>query len=349
MATTMQSSAVQSTAAPNPAPLLRIIMESLPLNQSLFAAAELGVADLLAAGPKSTAQLAAELKADENSLGRVLRLLAAHSIFAETAPGSFSNTELSHYLRSGVPGSLRAMARFRGTEFFYASFGQILHSVHTGDPARSKVLGMDGWEYLERNPEMARIFDDAMTDLSALIAPGIAAAYDFSKWDTIMDVGGGNGVLLAAILHEHPTLQGVLADQQHVLDRARQRSFLSGELEARSSMQPCDLFNDIPAGCRAYVMKSVIHDWNDSDSKRILSRCRNVVPSDGALLLVEFNLPEDNSPSRGRFVDVTMMVLTGGKERTITEYSALFAATGFRLNQVVRTASDFNIIEALPV
>lgn len=163
-----------------------------------------------------------------------------------------------------------------------------------------------------------------------------------------MDVGGGNGALLAAILRAHPKLRGVLADQHHVLERARQRGFLGGELEARSTMQVCDLFDNIPIGCRAYLMKSVIHDWNDQDSARILRNCRKAVPQNGALLLVEFDLPEDASPSRGKFTDVTMMLVTGGKERTIPEYKSLFSAAGFRLNQVVPTPSGFNVIEALP-
>jgi hypothetical protein len=211
-----------------------------------------------------------------------------------------------------------------------------------------KALGMDGWEYLQKNPEMARIFDDAMTDLSALAAPSIAAAYDFSQWESIMDVAGGNGVLLASVLRAHPKLRGVLADQQHVLERAKQRNFLGRDLAARTAMQVCDLFENIPSGCRVYMMKSVIHDWNDEDAKRILRVCRKAVQKDGALLLVEFDLPEDSRASRGKFTDVTMMLVTGGRERTLAEYTSLLSATGFRLTQAVPTSSGFNVIEALP-
>jgi hypothetical protein len=325
------------------------MMESLALHQCVFAAAEFGIADLLACGQQSINELAAKLNVEEDSLYRVLRLLASQGVFTETALRTFANTDLSNFLRSDVPGSLRSMGRFRGTEFVYQSFGEILHTIRTGEPGRAKVLGMDGWEYLERNPGTARIFDDAMTDISAVVAPVIAVAYDFSKWETLMDVGGGNGVLLAAVLRAHRSLRGVLADQQHVLKRARERGFLSGALEKRSSMQPCDLFRDIPKGCRAYLMKSVIHDWNDDDAHKILTQCRRAVPKNGALLLVEFNLPEDNSQSRAKFVDINMMVLTGGKERTIPEYSSLLNRAGFRLNEVVKTPSDFNVMEALPV
>ena len=348
MATTIQATPLRVPSEYNPAPLLHIILESLALHQAVFAVAELGVADLLADGAKSTEALAAQLKVNVNSLHRILRLLASQKIFSEISPQTFANTPASNCLRSDAPISLRAMARFRGSDFVYRAFGEILHSVRTGETGRSKALGMDGWEYLRKNPEMARLFDDAMTDISALAAPGIAKAYDFSQWGSIMDVGGGNGVLLAAILRAHPTLRGVLGDQQHVLERAKERGFLAGELEARCAMQVCDLFSNIPSGCRAYLMKSVIHDWNDEESTRILRNCRNAVPKDGAMLLVESVLPEDNSPSRAKFVDVTMMIVTGGCERTIPEYKSLFSNAGFRLNNVVTTPSGFSVIEALP-
>lgn len=333
----------------NPVPLLHILVESMNLHQSVFAVAELGVADLLVGGAKTAAELAGHLRVHEDSLYRILRLLASEGIFSQTGARTFANNAVSNCLRTGVPSSLRAMARFRGTEFIYKAFVEIMHTVRTGQNGRVKALGMDGWEYLRRNPEIAQIFDDAMTESSSLVAPGIASAYDFSQWESLMDVGGGNGILLTAILRRYPTLHGVLGDQQHVIERARQRGFLSGEFEKRSQMQPCDLFNDIPAGCRAYVMKSVIHDWNDEDSVRILQNCRKAVPKDGALLLVEFDLPEDASPSPGKYADVTMMLVTGGKERTEKEYGRLLSQSGFQLTQVVPTATGFNVLEAQPV
>src|SRR5262249_17669998 len=209
-------------------------------------------------------------------------------------PRTFSNTDVSNALRTRVYGSLRSMARFRGCDFFYRPLGEILYSLQTGYPARSKVLGMDGWEYLRRNPDVAAIFDDAMADFASLVAPAVAAAYDFSQWGSLMDVGGGNGVLLAAIFRAHPSLRGVLADRPHVLERARERGFLGGELQARSAVEDCDLFSGVPPGCRAYLMKSVIHDWNDEDAHRILGNCRKVTPTNGALLLIEWDLSEAN-------------------------------------------------------
>jgi O-methyltransferase/methyltransferase family protein len=336
--------------APPGAPRLLVrIFESLALHQALFAASELGVADLLAEGPRSAADLAGCLNAHEPSLYRVLRLLASKGIFAELSPRTFSNTDVSNALRTSATGSLRSMARFRGSDYFYRPFREILYSLQTGLPARSKVLGMDGWEFLRQHPGVAALFDDAMTDSASLVAPAIAASYDFSQWDSVMDVGGGNGVLLAAILRAYPKLRGVLADRSHVLERARQRGLLGGELETRSTMQNCDFFNEIPSGSRAYLMKSVIHDWNDEDARRILHHCRKAMPENGAVLLIEWDLSEANLPSQGKVADVTMMVLTGGKERTIEEYRELLESASFRLNQVISTDAGFNVLEALPI
>jgi SAM-dependent methyltransferase len=209
-------------------------------------------------------------------------------------------------------------------------------------------MNMSEWEYMRQNPELAGIFDDAMTNQTEFAGPAIAAAYDFGSWDSILDVGGGNGILLSYILKAHNGLRGVLADQPHVLERARQRGYLGGELEARAEMQPCDFFREIPSGCRAYLMKSVIHDWDDERAREILVNCRRAVPPDGVLLLVEHALSEGNLPSAGKLIDLVMLVLTGGKERTVEEYRELLASGGFRLNQVVPTATGFAIIEATP-
>jgi hypothetical protein len=238
---------------------------------------------------------------------------------------------------------------FWGSEVYYRTFGEILYSIQTGQSARSKVFGMDGWEYLRQHPETARIFDDAMTDLSALVGPSVSSAYDFGQWRSIMDVGGGNGILLAAILKAHQGMRGVLADQPHVLERAQQRGFLGGELKARSAMQPCDFFREVPSGCRAYVMKHVIHDWDDQHAHDILVNCRRAIPIDGVLLLVEWALLEGNEASEGKLFDVVMLLMTGGKERTVEEYRRLLAGAGFRLNRVIPTSTDLNIMEALPV
>lgn len=344
-----RNASAATNAAPGAPPIELLQMaDAFIVNRCLCVVAKLGVADLLAVEPKSVAELATELKVNESALCRVLRAVASVGVFEETGSRVFGNNRLSHFLRSDVPGSMRARFVFGWSEFVYAPYGEILYSIETGEPARAKVFGMDAFEYLRQHPEQARIFDDAMTGMSAAVGPAVAAAYDFGRWGSVMDVGGGNGILLASILKAHPKLRGVLADLPHVLERARERGFLGGQLEARASMQPCDFFREVPPGCRAYVMKSVIHDWDDEKARKILSNCRRAVPNDGALLLVEFGLAEGNDPSPGKIIDIAMLVSTGGKERTTDEYRDLLAAAGFRLNRAVPTPTGMNVIEALP-
>ena len=319
----------------------------LVIHQALYSVAKLGVADLLKDGPQTSSDLARNLKVDESALYRILRLLASQNVFEETSPRVFANSELSVFLRTGVSGSVRSVLIFRGSEFFFGPFAEILYSIETGRAARAKMYGMEAFEYMKTHPETARVFDDAMTNMSELVGPAVATAYDFGKWGSLMDVGGGNGMLLASILRVHPELRGVLADLPHTLERARQCDLLGGELASRTTMRPCDFFREVPSGCRAYVMKHVIHDWDDERAQNILANCRRAVPADGVLLLVEWVLPEGNAPSAGKFADVVMLLMTGGKERTLEEYRQLLRSAGFRLNQVILTSPDLGIIEAL--
>jgi ubiquinone/menaquinone biosynthesis C-methylase UbiE len=339
------STQAQSTTTPMQ---LLGMAHGLAIHQALYAAAKLGVADLLRNGPQTSSELASNLKVNESALYRVLRMLASQRVFEETPVRTFANTDLSQFLCTGVPGSVRPILIFRGSDFYFHPFAEILYSIETGCAARAKVCGMDGFDYLKTHAETARLFDDAMTAASELVGPSVAAAYDFGKWGSLMDVGGGNGILLAAILRAHPELRGVLADLPHVLERAQERGFLGGELKARTAMEPCDFLREVPSGCRAYVMKHVIHDWDDEHSEKILANCRRVVQPNGALLLVEWTLPEGNLPSSAKISDVSMLLMTGGKERTTEEYRRLLEGAGFHLNQVTLTSTDLSIIEALP-
>jgi hypothetical protein len=334
-----------STATPMQ---LLSMTQGLVIHQALYSAAKLGVADLLKDGPQTSSALARNLNVNESALYRILRLLASQSVFEEKSPRTFANTDLSHFLCTAVPGSVRSILMYRGSEFFFGPFAEILYSIETGLAARAKMYGMEVFEYLKTDPETARIFDNAMSNMSELVGPAIAAAYDFGKWESLMDVGGGNGMMLASILKAHLGLRGVLADLPHTLERASQGGLLGGELSARGTMQPCDFFQEVPSGCRAYLMKHVIHDWDDERAQNILVKCRCAVPEDGALLLVEWVLPEGNAPSAGKFADVVMMLMTGGKERTVEEYRHLLGRASFSLNQVIPTSSDLHIIEALP-
>jgi len=335
--------------APNPTAQLLQYRSQLILHQAIAAVARFGVADLLERGIHATSGLAQELALNEDALYRTLRALAAQGIFEETSPRSFRNTPLSNPLRSDVPQSVRALFIFSGSEFCARPFQEFAYSLQTGIASRRMLSGMDSFQYLAQNPELAKIFDDAMTAFTNLIGPSVAASYDFSSWESLTDVGGGNGILLSHILNAHKSLRGVLADVPHVLERACLRGYLSGDLASRAIMQPCNFFETIPAGTRAYLMKSIIHDWDDARSLQILTNCRRAVPADGALLLVELGLSEPNQPSGGKIIDLFMLVLTGGRERTHDEYRSLLARAGFRIDRVVPTGMDFVILEALPV
>lgn len=338
----------QAIADGSHAVLLRA-RDGLILHQALYAAAKLGIADHLNGDWRCAMELAEELRVNGGALYRTLRLLASQGIFEENQAHRFKNNHVSTFLRTDVPGSVRPLLLFWGSDFHYPCFGKIVHSIETGQSSQTMLSGTDAFEYLRQDPEQARIFDDAMTTMSELVAPAIASAYDYGPWDSLMDVGGGNGILLSQILRAHPGLRGVLADQEDVLTRARQRAYLGGDLEGRASMKPCNFFEQIPAGCRAYLMKSVIHDWDEEQARIILANCRKAIPEDGVLLLVEWDLLGENVPSNGKFIDVVMLVLTGGRERSVDEYRELLASAGFRLNKVFPTAAQFAVIEAFPV
>lgn len=330
-----------------PLALLRMT-DGLVVHQALCAAATLGIADRLNAGQRSAAELASALQINEDALYRALRFLSGQGVFREIGPRTFVNTPLSEYLRGDVPGSIRPVLIFRGSRYYFSPFTEFLYSLETGIPARDKVLGKGAFEYLRESPEEERVFDEAMTAISTLWTPAIAEVYDFGHWETLTDVGGGNGVLLAAILRAHPALQGVLADAPSVVERARRREFLSGELSARTRFEPCDFFHAIPSGSRAYVMKNILHDWNDEQAGMILRNCRRAIPDDGVLLLVEYRLGDDNTPSLGKVVDLVMLTVTGGKERTEDEHRQLLASAGFQLNRAIPVSAEIMIVEAFP-
>jgi len=340
---------MRSTVAVPAMPLALLRMtEGLVVHQALCAAATLGIADLLDGREKPAAELASTLRVDQDALYRLLRFLSGQGVFRETGSRTFLNTPLSEYMRSDVPNSVRAILIFRGGRYYFSPFTEFLSSVQTGVPARDKVLGTGAFEYLRADPEAERVFDEAMTAISELSAPAIAATYDFGYWETVTDVGGGTGALLGAILRAHPGLRGTLADAPSVVERARRRKYLSGELAARTCFEPCDFFRAIPSGSRAFVMKNIIHDWDDAQACEILRNCRRAIPNDGVLLLIEYCLGDDNAPSLGKTIDLVMMTITGGKERTVEQHRALLASAGFQLNTTIPVSPDITIIEALP-
>ena len=335
------------SAAAGPIQLLRLT-ESLILHQALYAVAVLGIADLLKEGPRPVTELARLSEVNEDALFRTLRYLSGHDVFCEIASRQFSNSELSEWLRSDAPQSVRAIAIFRGSDYFFKPFEEFLHTVRTGKPSSFKALGMQGFDYLRSHPDEARIFDNAMTAFSSLSASSIATTYDFGRWNSLMDVGGGQGLLLAEILRVHKDLRGVLTDQEYVINRARASSVPLMQFGDRVQFRCADIFREVPNGCRAYMMKNIIHDWDDEGASRILRNCRDSIPQDGVLLLVEYCLDELNSAPVAQAVDLIMMTVTGGRERTLPEYGTLLSGAHFQISRAIPVASHIQIIESFP-
>ena len=323
---------------PPPLALFRMVT-GYYVSRALYVAAELGIADLLAQGPRHYEDLAQATDAHGASLNRVLRLLASVGVFAEEDDGRFALTQLGHYLKSGVPGSMRAAARLFGGRTQDAWTG-LLDTVRTGDPAFRRSGQTDPFASMAADPAQAALFDDAMADWTRQVAVAAAAAYDFSRFGTIVDIGGGNGTLLAGILGATAGPRGIVFDLPHVAARARARLADMGLAERCTAVEG-DFFKEVPRGGDAYLLKHVIHDWNDERAVEILKACRRAMGPDAKLLIIEGVYPPriDQSPaSRGAAAnDVNMLVCTGGRQRSEPEFRALYEAAGFTLTRLVPT------------
>ncbi len=326
--------------------LIEMIM-GFRVSQMIHVAAQLGIADLLQSGPQTAEQLAATTNTHAPSLYRLLRALASVGIFAEDHQGRFDLTPLARLLRSGVPGSQHSRALFYGDQPDWHTWGDLLYSVTTGESAFHHIYGVDPWEHRAYNPEHNDRFNAFMSDATAGFTNSIVAAYDFTTINTLVDVGGGTGILLAAILKANPYLHAILADASHVVSAAAPLLQAQGVAD-RCELIPCDFFSSVPPGGDAYLLKSIIHDWDDEHSITILNSCRRVMPSHGRLLLVENLIAPGNHPNPAKILDLQMLVSLGGKERTQAEFSQLFTASGFRLTRILPTSSIFSIIEGIP-
>jgi SAM-dependent methyltransferase len=321
------------------------------LSRALALAAKLGVADLLKEGPRPVAQLAASTATDAGALRRVLRLLVSAGVFAESENCEFALTPLSECLRADVPGSARAMAMLFGGVRIQESWADLEYCVRTGEPAFRKRGIVDHFAEMAKDPAETATFDAAMADFTRLAAMAVAATYDFSTLRTLVDVGGGNGALLIGILQAHPHLQGVVFDQVHAVERARAQIAAAG-LSERCQATAGDFFAEVARGGDAYLLKHVIHDWEDARALVILRNCRRVMAPGAKLLLVEGVYPQriDQSlTSRGAAAnDVNMLVCTGGRQRSEREFRDLYAAAGFRLTRIVPTPARVAVIEGEP-
>jgi len=317
------------------------------VSQSIYVAAKLGIADLLKDSPKSCDELASATGTNAPSLYRVLRALASLGVFAETQPNHFTLTPLAACLQSDVPNSFRAFVILLGEEH-YRAWGDLLHGVQTGGSPFENVYGMNLFDYLAQNPS-AKIFDESMTNASAIESATIAASYDFSSIQTLVDIAGGEGLLIASILKSNPTLKGVLFDRPHVIERAKRFLEAEGVLE-RCQLAAGNFFESVPEGGDAYIFKHIIHDWDDERAIAILKQCHKVMPDNGKVLVTEQVIPPGNEPFMGKLLDLNMLVMTpGGRERTEAEYRALFEKAGFNLTRIVPTQREVSIIEGIRV
>jgi hypothetical protein len=312
----------------------------------LHAAAKLKIADLLASGPKTVAALAGTCNVKEDALYRVLRALASLKVFRETAPRTFANTPISEQIRTDVPGSARDMVIFIANPLHLRVFGELMHSIESGETAFKKVTGLDAFEFFRQNTEENREFNAAMTSITTgFIGPALAA-YDFGETGTLADIGGGHGFLLTAILQKHPGLRGIVFDLPHVVEGAKPRIESLG-VGSRCEIAAGDFFQAVPRA-DSYVLKSIIHDWDEARAVTILKNCATAMRGNsGKVILVEFVIDPGNEPSMSKWIDLEMLTMAGGRERTEAEYAELFAKAGLRLAQVVRTASPQCVIEAV--
>jgi len=326
---------------------LQRLITGYQVSQALHVAATLGIADRLGDGPQSCEDLAAAAGAHAPTLYRLLRALAAVGVFREEPDRRFALTPLGAGLRADAPQPVGPMAVFVGQPYYWQAWGHLLHSVRTGENAFRALNGISVWEYRARHPEAGAGFDAAMTAGSRRVAGAVAAAYDFGARRCVVDVAGGQGALLAAILSRHPHLRGVLFDQPHVVAGAAPVLRAAG-VEGRCEVVGGDFFtSELPAG-DAYVLKAILHDWEDAPATALLRNCRRTLAADGRLLLVERVLAPPNEGAAGKLSDLNMLVSPGGQERSEAEWAALLDAGGFRLAGVTPTAAGVSVIEAAP-
>ena len=306
---------------------------------ALAAAVELGIVDALAGGALSPDDVASKVRTDPDATNRLLRALATLGVVVESG-GTYALTDLGEPLRSDAPASLAPQALLHADPAVWAAWGHLAHSIRTGENAFSALHGVDVWAHRAAHPDRSRSFDDLMASHTSVIAAGVAA-YDFRPGTHVVDVGGGHGVLLAAVLRAHEDLTGTVFDQPHVVATSA-----PADLEDRWSTVGGSFFESVPEG--DYLMlKSIIHDWPDDESVTILRRCREALRPDGAVLLVELVLDRPGYEREAAFSDLNMLVAPGGRERTEAEYTALFERAGLRLSRIVDSTTRYAIIEAV--
>ena len=318
------------------------------MTQCIHVAAKFKIADILEEGPKTYQQISQEINCNPEALLRMMRFINKVGLFKEVQEGRFANNDLSKWLKSDVKGSLRPLALCHGTNLLWKSWEHFDYSIKTGKSACEYCFDMSFFEYLSKNNEISNIFDEGMSNLSLLETETICDYYDFSQFKQIVDVGGGRGQLLLEILKNHPELKGILFDQEHVLEQVNPH-FKEKEMLERSSIHSGDFFEQIPMGGDAYLLKHILHDWDDDKALKILQNCRRAMKDDSKILVIELLMETDNVSSLVKMRDLSMLVLLQeGKERTEKEYRYLYRQAGFQLTQVITLPSGVSIIEGIP-
>lgn len=316
--------------------------------QGITAAVQLGVADALADGPLQPEELARRVDANPDALNRLMRALVGEGIFRRTRDGRYALNALADPLRTDAPVSIAGMARFVGAPEHREHWSHLAEAVRTGEAVIPKMRGMQAFEYLNSEPELGVIFNDAMTSISELAIAPVVAAFDFTPYATIADVGGGHGRLLSAILQATPAARGILYDLPQVVEGAPKLLAKYGT-EDRVEIIPGSFFESAPAGADLYILKNIIHDWPDEQAVSILRNIRAAATSGTTLLLVEAVIPEHDREFLGKWIDMEMLVGIAARERTAAEYRKLYQEAGFRLTNVVPTASPFSLVQGLVV
>ncbi|MGA7053537.1 MAG: methyltransferase [Mycobacterium sp.] len=332
---------------PGPAVMMEMITSGWSA-QAITAAADLGIADALANGPLTAQELAAAVDADVDALSRLLRALISRGVFRQRRDGRYDLTSLADTLRSDAEVSLAAMAQFVGLPEHLECLGQLTDAIRTGEAVIPKLFGKSGLELAADEPVLAEFFNRAMTSMSELAVASVTAAYDFSRYATVVDVGGGHGRLLAAILAAAPQARGILFDLPDVVPGAS-AVLAKHHVADRVSVVGGSFFDGVPYGGDAYVLKNVIHDWPDEDPVKILGNVRTAAGAGKHVLLVEFVIPRHGREFVGKWTDLEMLLAAAGRERTAHEYGGLLGRAGFRLTRVVETASPFSVVEAIAI
>ena len=336
----------KQTARTSPGTVLFQMVIGKWISQALATVVEFDIPDQLSKGPRRCSELARQAGVSEDGLYRLLRALASVGVCAEGADRRFKLTPMGQFLRSDHPESLAGIARFLGHDSTWRPWGALDYSVRTGLPAFDHVFGLPIFEYYSKNPEAAAIFDRAMTSISMTEARAAADAYDFKGVDTLMDVAGGHGQLLATVLGRYKKMRGVLFELPHVAAGAA-ATFTRAGITGRVRIASGDFFKELPSGADAIIMKHIIHDWDDDSATRILQACHRALGTRGKVLILDPVVPTGNTPHYGKLLDLEMLVLTPrGRERTKSEFAELLRGAGFRLSRITATKGPLSVVEA---